>query len=121
MEIPKTFNIKVIAHLHQILVTPTQTAVQTTNIDLANLIQNKNINAIAKIGNLAPAVSRWGFVVDNFLSQTGKETLKGKNYILQRNEDDDIANDLGGNVLSTYKGQVTHHPQKLKTKYSKFR
>ena len=43
------------------------------------------------MGDLAPAGSRGVVVVDNFLSQTGKETFKGENYTLQRNEDGDIA------------------------------
>jgi hypothetical protein len=44
------------------------------------------------MGDLAPAGSRGVVVVDNFLSQTGRETFKGENYTLQRNEDGDIAN-----------------------------
>jgi len=43
------------------------------------------------MGDLAPAGSRGGVVVDNFLSQTGRETFKGDNYTLQRNEEVDIA------------------------------
>ena len=49
---------------------------------------------IAKMGDLAPAGSRAVVVVvvvDNFLSQTGRETFKGENYTLQRNESGDIA------------------------------
>lgn len=46
---------------------------------------------IAKMGDLAPAGSRAVVVVDNFLSQTGRETFKGENYTLQRNEVGDIA------------------------------
>ena len=74
----------------------TQTAVQTTNIDLADLTQKQGYpTAIAKMGDLAPAGSRAVVVVDNFLSQTGRETFKGENYTLQRNENGDIeiAND----------------------------
>jgi hypothetical protein len=44
------------------------------------------------MGDLAPAGSRAVVVVDNLLSQTGRETFKGENYTLQRNEDGDIAN-----------------------------
>ncbi|MFN5766678.1 MAG: hypothetical protein ACK470_20325, partial [Pseudanabaena sp.] len=76
----------------------TQTAVQTTNIDLADLTQKQGYpTAIAKMGDLAPAGSRGVVVVDNFLSQTGRETFKGENYTLQKNEDGDIeiANDRG--------------------------
>jgi hypothetical protein len=49
------------------------------------------------MGDLAPAGSRAVVVVDNFLSQTGRETFKGENYTLQRNEEVDIAiaNDRG--------------------------
>ena len=43
------------------------------------------------MGDLAPAGSRGVVVVDNFLSQTGRETFKGENYTLQRNEEVDIA------------------------------
>ena len=43
------------------------------------------------MGDLAPAGSRAVVVVDNFLSQTGRENFKGENYTLQRNESDDIA------------------------------
>jgi hypothetical protein len=88
----------------------TQTAVQTTNIDLADLTQKQGYpTAIAKMGDLAPAGSRGVVVVDNFLSQTGRETFKGENYTLQRNEDGDIAiaNDRGENILRTDKGQIT--------------
>ena len=88
----------------------TQTAVQTTNIDLADLTQKQGYPAaIAKMGDLAPAGSRSVIVVDNFLSQTGRETFKGENYTLQRNEDGDIAiaNDRGENILRTDKGQIT--------------
>jgi len=88
----------------------TQTAVQTTNIDLADLIQKQGYpTAITKMGDLAPAGSRGVVVVDNFLSQTGRETFKGENYTLQRNEDGDIAiaNDRGENILRTDKGQIT--------------
>jgi len=88
----------------------TQTAVQTTNIDLADLTQKQGYpTAIAKMGDLAPAGSRAVVVVDNFLSQTGRETFKGENYTLQRNEDGDIAiaNDTGKNILRTDKGQIT--------------
>ncbi|MCA2734917.1 MAG: hypothetical protein IM583_02070 [Pseudanabaena sp. M114S2SP2A07QC] len=88
----------------------TQTAVQTTNIDLADLTQKQGYPAtIAKMGDLAPAGSRGVVVVDNFLRQTGRETFKGENYILQRNEDSDIAiaNDRGENILRTDKGQIT--------------
>ena len=64
---------------------------QTTNIDLADLTQKQGYpGAIAKMGDLAPAVSRAVVVVDNFLSQTGRETFKGENYTLQRNEDGDM-------------------------------
>jgi hypothetical protein len=88
----------------------TQTAVQTTNIDLADLTQKQGYPAaIAKMGDLAPAGSRSVIVVDNFLSQTGRETFKGENYTLQKNEDGDIAiaNDRGENILRTDKGQIT--------------
>jgi hypothetical protein len=88
----------------------TQTAVQTTNIDLADLTQKQGYPAaIAKMGDLSPAGSRGVVVVDNFLSQTGRETFKGENYTLQRNEDGDIAiaNDRGENILRTDKGQIT--------------
>ena len=88
----------------------TQTAVQTTNIDLADLTQKQGYpTAISKMGDLAPAGSRAVVVVDNFLSQTGRETFKGENYTLQRNEDGDIAiaNDRGENILRTDKGQIT--------------
>jgi hypothetical protein len=88
----------------------TQSAVQTTNIDLADLTQKQGYpTAIAKMGDLAPAGSRAVVVVDNFLSQTGRETFKGENYTLQRNEDGDIAiaNDRGENILRTDKGQIT--------------
>jgi hypothetical protein len=88
----------------------TQTAVQTTNIDLADLTQKQGYPAaIAKMGDLAPAGSRGVVIVDNFLSQTGRETFKGENYTLQRNEDGDIAiaNDRGENILRTDKGQIT--------------
>ena len=88
----------------------TQIAVQTTNIDLADLTQKQGYpTAIAKMGDLAPAGSRGVVVVDNFLSQTGRETFKGENYTLQRNEDGDIAiaNDTGKNILRTDKGQIT--------------
>jgi hypothetical protein len=88
----------------------TQTAVQTTNIDLADLTQKQGYPAaIAKMGDLAPAGSRAVVVVDNFLSQTGRETFKGENFTLQRNEDSDIAiaNDRGENILRTDKGQIT--------------
>lgn len=88
----------------------TQTAVQTTNIDLADLTQKQGYSAaIAKMGDLAPAGSRGVVVVDNFLSQTGRETFKGENYTLQRNEDGDIAiaNDMGENILRTDNGQIT--------------
>jgi hypothetical protein len=84
--------------------------VQTTNIDLADLTQKQGYpTAIAKMGDLAPAGSRAVVVVDNFLSQTGRETFKGENYTLQRNEDGDIAiaNDRGENILRTDKGQIT--------------
>ena len=65
--------------------------------------------AIAKMGDLAPAGSRAVVVVDNFLSQTGRETFKGENYTLQKNESGDIAiaNDRGENILQTDKGQIT--------------
>jgi hypothetical protein len=43
------------------------------------------------MGDLAPAGSRGVVVVDNFLSQTGRDTFKGENYTLQRNEAGDIA------------------------------
>jgi hypothetical protein len=43
------------------------------------------------MGDLSPAGSRGVVVVDNFLSQTGRETFKGENYTLQRNEVGDIA------------------------------
>ena len=88
----------------------TQTAVQTTNIDLADLPQKQGYPAaIAKMGDLAPAGSRAVVVVDNFLSQTGRETFKGENYTLQKNESGDIAiaNDRGENILRTDKGQIT--------------
>jgi hypothetical protein len=88
----------------------TQTAVQTTNIDLADLTQKQGYPAaIAKMGDLAPAGSRGVVVVDNFLSQTGRETFKGENYTLQRNEDGNIAiaNNRGENILRTDKGQIT--------------
>ena len=88
----------------------TQTAVQTTNIDLADLTQKQGYPAaISKMGDLAPAGSRGVVVVDNFLSQTGRDTFKGENYTLQRNEDGDIAiaNDMGENILRTDKGQIT--------------
>jgi len=88
----------------------TQTAVQTTNIDLADLTQKQGYPAaISKMGDLAPAGSRGVVVVDNFLSQTGRETFKGENYTLQRNETGDIAiaNDRGENILRTDKGQIT--------------
>jgi hypothetical protein len=88
----------------------TQTAVQTTNIDLADLTQKQGYPAaIAKMGDLAPAGSRGVVVVDNFLRQTGRETFKGENYTLQRNEVGDIAisNDTGENILRTDKGQIT--------------
>ena len=88
----------------------TQTAVQTTNIDLADLTQKQGYSAaISKMGDIAPAGSRGVVIVDNFLSQTGKETFKGENYTLQRNEDGDIAiaNDMGENILRTDKGQIT--------------
>lgn len=88
----------------------TQTAVLTTNIDLADLTQKQGYPAtISKMGDLAPAGSRGVVVVDNFLSQTGKETFEGENYTLQRNEDGDIAiaNDTGENILRTDKGQIT--------------
>ena len=88
----------------------TQTAVQTTNIDLADLPQKQGYPAaISKMGYLAPAGSRAVVVVDNFLSQTGRENFKGENYTLQRNEDGDIAiaNDRGENILRTDKGQIT--------------
>jgi len=61
------------------------------------------------MGDLAPAGSRGVVIVDNFLSQTGRETFKGENYTLQKNEDGDIeiANDRGENILRTDKGQIT--------------
>ena len=44
------------------------------------------------MGDLAPAGSRGVIVVDNFLSQTGtgRETFKGENYTLQKNEGGDM-------------------------------
>jgi hypothetical protein len=88
----------------------TQTAVQTTNIDLVDLTQKQCYpTAIAKMGDLAPAGSRGVVIVDNFLCQTGRETFKGENYTLQRNESGDIAiaNNRGENILRTDKGQIT--------------
>jgi hypothetical protein len=66
------------------------------------------------MGDLTPAGSRDVVVVDNFLSQTGRETFKGENYTLQRNEDVQYR-DLQRykeRFLQTGKGQTTHHPQK---------
>jgi hypothetical protein len=59
--------------------------------------------------DLSPAGSRSVVVVDNFLSQTGKETFQGENYTLKRNQDGDIeiANDMGENILRTDQGQIT--------------
>ena len=88
----------------------TQTAFQTTNIDLADLTQNQGYpTTISKMGDLSPAGSRGVVVVDNFLSQTGKETFQGENYTLKRNQDGDIeiANDMGENILRTDQGQIT--------------
>jgi hypothetical protein len=61
------------------------------------------------MGDLAPAGSRGVVVVDNFLRQTGRETFKGENYTLQKNEEVDIAisNNRGENILRTDKGQIT--------------
>ena len=67
------------------------------------------------MGDIAPAGSRGVVVVDNFLSQTGRDTFKGENYTLQRNEDGDIAifNDTRKLYMRTDKGQLTAtHPQK---------
>ncbi len=83
---------------------------QTTNIDLADLTQKQGYSAAsAKMGDLAPDGSRGIVVVDNFLSQTGRETFKGENYTLQRNESGDIAiaNDTGKTILKTDKGKIT--------------
>jgi len=88
----------------------TQTAFQTTNIDLADLTQNQGYpTTISKMGDLSPAGSRGVVVVDNFLSQTGKETFQSENYTLRRNQDGDIeiANDMGENILRTDQGQIT--------------
>ena len=88
----------------------TQTAFQTTNIDLADLTQNQGYpTTISKMGDLSPAGSRGVVVVDNFLSQTGKESFQGENYTLKRNQDGDveIANDMGENILRTDQGQIT--------------
>ena len=51
------------------------------------------------MGDLAPAGSRGVVVVDNFLSQTGRETFKGENYTLQRNEDGNIAIGRSGSPM----------------------
>jgi len=61
------------------------------------------------MGDLSPAGSRGVVVVDNFLSQIGKETFQGENYTLKRNQDGDveIANDMGENILRTDQGQIT--------------
>jgi hypothetical protein len=42
------------------------------------------------MGDLTSAGSGAVVFVDNFLSQTGRETFKGKSYTLQRNEIGDI-------------------------------
>jgi len=89
----------------------TNTAYQTTTVDLKDVLKNTGyLSMVDRLGDLAPSGARGIAVVQSALTQTGRETLKGENYTMNKSDDGDItvsSNNSGLNILQTSQGLIS--------------